>query len=179
MPKQLSYWDGQNNNTVTAIVESIDRDVERGEDILMAGFCVVMLSSTFAPVAPPIVILPLVAIVFAISASYARINYLRMKAKLMAAMNKLAGQDKAILRPISAVFDELAVPPLVDSFNLLKNLKRTWKCVFGGIVINPLWMPIFYTMCLQINEEKSLIVLNKAVQGVLESISDRSSIDDA
>ncbi len=167
MLKPLSYWDGQSEHSIAAIVAAIDRDVEHGEDILMAGFCVVMLSSTFAPVAPPIVILPLVALTFAISASLARINYLRMEAKLKATMTEMAGHDKALLGPISAIFAQNEVPPLVDSLNLFKNLKRTWKSVFGGIVINPLWMPVIYMMCLQIYEEKNLIALNKAVQGVL------------
>jgi len=170
MPKQLSYLKEPVENPVTAIVEAVDRDVARNEDILMIGFAVVMLSSTFAPVAPPTLILPFVALTFAISAGVARINYLRMETKLVAAMAKLSGYEKAALRPISAVFAEQAVPPLVDSFNLFKNLKRIWKCVLGGIVINPLWMPIFYTMCLQINEEKNLIVLNRAVQDVAKGL---------
>jgi len=167
MPKPLSYWDGQKDQSIAAIVAAIDRDVEQGEDILMAGFGVVMLSSTFAPVAPPTVILPLVALAFAVSASLARINYLRMEVKLKATMAQMAGHDQAVLRPIASIFAKNKVPPLADSFNLVKNLRRTWKSVFGGIVINPLWMPIIYTMCLQIYEEKNLISLNKAVQGVL------------
>jgi len=167
MPKPLSYWDEQGEQSITAIVEAIDRDVEHGEDILMAGFCVVMLSSAFAPFSSPIVILPFIAITFAISASLARINYLRIEAKLKTTLAQMAGHDKAVLRPISTIFMEKEVPPLIDSFNLLKNLKRTWKSVFGGIVVNPLWMPIIYMMCLQIYEEKNLIALNKAVQGIL------------
>lgn len=171
MSKQLDYLNESVDNPVASIVEAVDRDVERGEDTLMIGFGVVMLSSTFAPIAPPTIILPLVALTFAISAGVARVNYLRMQTKLAAAMAKLSGYEKAVLRPISAVFVEQAVPPLVDSFNLFKNLKRTWKCVLGGILINPLWMPIFYMMCLQINEEKSLIVLSRAVRNVAKRLA--------
>jgi hypothetical protein len=52
---------------------------------------------------------------------------------------------------------------LVDSYNILKNVRRTWKSVLGGILINPFWMPIFYVMGIQIGEEKNLGILNRAV----------------
>ncbi len=170
MSKQETYLQESVENPVAAIVEAIDRDVERGEDILMFGFCVVMLSSTFAPIAPPTVILPLVALTFAISSGLARINYLRMEAKLNHAMAQLDRRDRIALHPIATVFREQPMPPLVDSYNFFKNLKRTWKSVMGGILINPLWMPIFYVMGIQIHEEKNLGILNKAVIRVEEKI---------
>ncbi|MFZ2170439.1 MAG: hypothetical protein WAW61_12470, partial [Methylococcaceae bacterium] len=68
MIQEKGYLKGQFEDAVFTILKGIDRDVERGEDMLMLGFGVVMLSSSFAPVAPPTVLLPLVALVFAISA---------------------------------------------------------------------------------------------------------------
>jgi hypothetical protein len=38
--------------------------------------------------------------------------------------------------------------------------------VFGGIIMNPLWIPIFYVMGMQITEEKNLGLLNNAINGV-------------
>ena len=59
MTKDHSYLITPFDNPVVAILEGIDRDVERGEDALMLGLGLVMLSSTFAPIAPPTVILPM------------------------------------------------------------------------------------------------------------------------
>ena len=157
---------------VITIVKAIDRDVARGEDILMLGFGIVMLSSTFAPIAPPTVILPMVALTFALSSGFARCHYLGMEHKLTVAMSQLERHDKAILRPIAEVFKENPMPPLIDSFNFLKNMKRTWKSVLGGILINPLWMPIFYVMGMQIVEEQNLILLNRAIISVEKKMID-------
>lgn len=170
MPKPQSYLTAPVDDPVMAIVQGIDRDVARGEDILMLGFGIVMLSSTFAPVAPPTVILPLVALTFAVSAGCARCHYHRMERKLNAAVICLDRQDKIALQPITKAFSEHPMPPLVDSFNLLKNIKRTWRSVLGGILINPLWMPIFYVMGMQIVEERNLITLNQAIVTVEKNI---------
>lgn len=163
MTKEKDYLKDALDNDVSAIVKAIDRDVERGEDILMLGLGIVMLSSTFAPVAPPPVLLPLVALTFAITSSLACVNYQNMERKLAASMARLEVREQAMLRPIASVFKEHPTPPLADSFNPLKNLKRTWKSVMGGILINPFWMPIFYVMGIQINEEKNLGILNQAI----------------
>jgi hypothetical protein len=166
MTKDQDYLTDQFDNAVATIVKGIDRDVERGEDALMLGLGLVMLSSTFAPVAPPTVLLPLVALTFALSAGFARMNYHNMEKKLSNSMASLEQHEIAKLRPIAAVFVEYPMPPLSDSFNPLKNLKRTWKSALGGILINPFWMPIFYMMGMQIHEEKNLGILNRAVIGV-------------
>jgi hypothetical protein len=129
-----------------------------------------MMSSFFAPIAPPNVLLPLVALTFALSASFARKNYRNMERKLLESMEQLEGHEKVLLRPIAAVFAECPMQPLAESFNPLKNLKRTGKSALGGILINPLWMPIFYVMGMQIIEEKNLGVLNRAVSGVMQKI---------
>ncbi len=171
MIQEKGYLIGPFENAVFAILKGIDRDVERGEDMLMLGFGVVMLSSSFAPVAPPTVLLPLVALVFAISAGFARRNYHAMERKLLQSLELLDGHDKAILHPIAAVFSEFPMRPLAVSFNPLKNLKRTGKSALGGLLINPLWMPIFYMMGMQINEEKNLGILNKAIIGVEQKIA--------
>ena len=171
MTKDKNYLTDPFDNSVAAIVKGIDRDVERGENALMLGLGLVMLSSTFAPVAPPAVLLPLVALTFALSAGFARMNYHNMEKKLLNSMASLEQHEKTKLRPIAAVFAEYPMPPLSDSFNPLKNLKRTWKSALGGILINPFWMPIFYMMGMQIHEEKNLGILNRAVIGVEQKIS--------
>ncbi|TRW94331.1 hypothetical protein [Candidatus Methylobacter oryzae] len=176
MTQEKHYLNDQFGNAVSTIVKGIDRDVERGEDALMLGFCIVMLSSSFAPVLPPSILLPLVALVFAISAGFARINYHNMERKLTESLAQLEGHEKAILNPIAAVFTNCSMPSLAESFNPLKNLKRTWKSALGGILINPLWMPIFYVMGMQIVEEKNLGVLNRAIIGVEQKISSLSSM---
>ena len=163
------------DNAVIAIVAGIDRDVERGEDVLMLGLGIVMLSSSFAPIAPPHILLPLVALVFAMSASYARINYHNMQQKLLKSMEQLESHDKITLKPIAAVFVERPMCSLTESFNPLKNQRRTWKSALGGLLINPFWMPIFYVMGMQIQEEKNLGILNRAIIGVEQKISSRSS----
>ena len=175
MIEEKGYITRPFDNAVFDILKGIDRDVERGEDALMLGLGAVMLSSTFAPVAPPTVLLPLVALTFAISASFARKNYHKMERKLLESMVHLEGHDKALLRPIAAVFTDYPMESLAESFNPLKNLKRTWKSALGGILINPLWMPIFYVMGMQISEEKNLGVLNRAIIGVELKISLPSS----
>ena len=171
MAKDKDYLTGPFDNAVSAIVQGIDRDVERGEDALMLGLGLVMLSSTFAPVAPPTVLLPLVALTFAISVGFARINYHGMAQKLSKSMESLETHEIASLRPIAAVFVEYPMPSLSESFNPLKNWRRTVKSALGGLLINPLWMPIFYVMGMQIHEEKNLGVLNRAIIDVEQKIS--------
>jgi hypothetical protein len=175
MTQEKDYLKDQFGNAVSAIVKGIDRDVERGEDVLMLGLGIVMLSSTFAPVVPPSILLPLVALTFAVSAGFARMNYHNMERKLLESMAQLEGHDKVILHPIAAVFAEYPMHSLAESFNPLKNLKRTWKSALGGILINPLWMPIFYLMGMQIIEEKNLGMLNRAIVGVEQKMASLSS----
>jgi len=174
---EKSYLNDPFENAVTAILEAIDRDVERGEDIVMFGLCVVMVSSTFAPIAPPTVVLPMVALTFALSSSLARINYHAMERKLFASMALINDHEKAILRPIANVFAENPMHPLTVSFNPCKNLKRTAKSIVGGLLINPLWMPILYVMGMQIIEEKNLGLLNRAIIGVERKLNGSGMID--
>ena len=163
MKRNQHYLMGKSDYTAAAVVKGLDRDVEWGEDILMLGLGIVMLSSTFAPVAPPIVLLPLVALTFAITSSLARINYHRIERKLSDSMKYLDYHEQAKLRSICQVFVDQPMGSLVESYNPLKNIKRLAKSAIGGVLINPLWVPIFYTMGIQIVEENNLGVLNRAV----------------
>jgi hypothetical protein len=174
MAIKQDYLPASDDNTVAAIVRGIDRDVERGEDVLMLGLGIVMLSSTFAPVAPPYILLPLVALVFAITASYARINYHNMERKLLKSLQPLGSHDKSILASVADVFVEYPVCSLTESFNPLKNRRRTLKSVLGGLLVNPFWMPIFYVMGMQIQEEKNLAILNRAIISVEQKIFSKS-----
>jgi hypothetical protein len=160
------YLTDKNDRTVRAVVKGIDRDVERGEDVLMFGLCTVMLSSTFAPIAPPQVLLPLVALTFAITSSLARLNYHRIERRLSESLKYLDSVEQAKLRPICQVFIDLPMGSLAESYNPLKNIKRLTKSAIGGALINPLWLPIFYTMGIQIVETDNLVVLNHAVMQV-------------
>lgn len=161
----------QSDRPVAAIIKGIDRDVERGEDILMLGFSMVLLAPAFAPVAPPHILLPLMALVFALSATLARRNFYIMRRRLSVSMTQLEGYEQSMLRPVADIFSEHPTHTLAEAFNPLKNLKRTVKSVLGGILINPLWMPIFYMLGIQFNEEKQLGLLNKAIIGVERKIA--------
>jgi hypothetical protein len=171
MSKEKSYLTGPFSNKVQSIVQGIDKDVERGEDILMMGLGSVMMSTFFAPIAPPPVLLPLVALTFVISSIAARINYHNMKRKLQVSMELINTRDQTLLKPIVKVFDEHPPEELSHSFNPIKNLKRTLKSAIGGVLINPFWMPIFYMMGVQIGEEKNLNYLNFAIMGVEKKIA--------
>lgn len=161
----------QFDRPVAAIVKGIDRDVERGEDILMLGFSLVLLAPVFAPLLPPKVLLPLMAFAFALSATLARRNFSNMHRRLSLSMQQLGEYEQAVLRPIADIFIEHPRHTLAEAFNPLKNLNRTVKSVLGGFLINPLWMPIFYVLGIQFNEEKQLSLLNRAIIGVEQKIA--------
>ena len=115
MIKDHSYLIAPFDNPVPSIIEGIDRDVERSQDVLTLGLCLVMLSSLFAPIAPPTVLLPIVAVIFACSAGYARINYHRMEHKLSASMAAIDYHDMAKLKALANVFKQYPMPSLIDS----------------------------------------------------------------
>ena len=171
MTQDHSYLTAPFDNAVSAIIQGIDRDVERGEDVLMWGLGLVVLSSALAPVLPPTVLLPVVALVFAVSSSYARNNYHNMERKLSTSMADLEDHETAHLRAIVAVFAQQPMPSLAESFNPCKNLKRTGKSALGGLLINPLWMPIFYVMGMQIKEEANLGALLRAIIEVEQQVA--------
>ena len=179
MTKDHGYLIAPFDNPVSAILEGIDRDVERGEDALMLGLGLVMLSSIFASIAPPTVLLPIVAVIFSCSAGYARINYHRMEHKLTASIAALDYHDMAKLKAIVNVFKQYPMPSLIDSLNPAKNLVRTWKSALGGLLINPFWMPIFYMMGMQIKEEANLGALIQAIIEVEKKLATIPIKDDS
>ena len=162
-PKAYPY---SASHPVIAIVSVVDRDVERGEDILMLGYSLVLMAPIFAPIAPPKVLLPLMALAFVLSVCIARINFLGIRQKFFADTASLEGHDLSLLRPINDIFTEHPKITLTDGFNPLKNLMRTAKSILGAMMINPFWMPIFYMLGLQFAEDKQLNLLNKAVIAV-------------
>jgi hypothetical protein len=170
MAKTIHYFEATQDYSLATLVAGLDRDVARGEDVLMLGLAIVMLSSSFAPIAPPKVLLPLVALTFAITSSLARWHYHNMERKWRNSLALISPDYKAKVYAITSVFIEQPMPPLSHSYNLLKNWKRTVNSILGGMLINPLWMPIFYTMGIQIVEEKNLAVLNKAVIAVEDKL---------
>ena len=176
MTQDTDYLNKSSDNAVSDIIKGIDCDIEHGEDTLMCGLGIAIMSTFFAPLFPPAVILPLVALTFAISASFARKNYHNMERKFSVSLAQLDDHEQTILRPISIVFAEHPMSSLAESFNPLKNMQRTGKSVLGGILINPFWLPIFYMLGLQINEDKNLILLNKAVIDIEQKISSTFSI---
>ena len=179
MTIENSYLTAPFDNAVSAILIGIDRDVEKGQDVLTLGLGLVMLSSIFAPIAPPTVLLPIVAVIFACSAGYARINYHRMEHKLTASIAALDYHDMAKLKAIVNVFKQYPMPSLIDSLNPAKNLVRTWKSALGGLLINPFWMPIFYMMGMQIKEEANLGVLIQAIIEVEKKLATIPIKDDS
>jgi len=160
----------QCDRSVAAVIKGIDRDVERGEDILMLGFSLVLLAPAFAPLLPPRVLLPLMALTFVFSATMARRNFYIMQRRLSLSMTQLEGHEQAMLRPVADIFVEHPQHTLAEAFNPLRNLNRTVKSALGGLLINPLWMPIFYMLGIQFAEEKQLGLLNKAVIAVERQI---------
>ncbi len=165
MSQSKTYLDSV-AHPVVAIVAGVDKDVERGEDILMLGYSFVLMAPLFAPIAPPKVLLPLMALVFVVSVCIARQNFLGIRDKLVVAVADLPGDDLSLLRPINEIFAEYPKATLTEGFNPLKNLKRTAKSILGAAMINPLWMPIFYALGLQFAEDKQLTLLNRAVIAV-------------
>jgi len=148
---------------VVSMVKAVDKDVARGEDILMLGYGSVLMAPIFAPIAPPHILLPLMAIAFVTSVCMARRHFHNTQHKLAAAMATSQDHDLSALRPITDVFAEHPKHSLSAGFNPLKNLLRTLKSFLGALMINPFWMPIFYVLGLQILEEKQFQSLNQAV----------------
>jgi len=160
---KLEPYPKLSKSPVVSIIKGVDKDVERGEDILMLGYATALMAPIFAPVAPPHILLPLMAIAFVASVCCARLNFHNIKSKLTASINLHEGHDFSLLKPLLDVFAEHPKHSLSEGFNPLKNWLRTLKSLLGALMINPFWMPIFYTLGLQFAEEKQVALLNKAV----------------
>jgi hypothetical protein len=63
MSKQHNYLN-QTGNPVVSIINGVDHDIHRIEGILMLGYVLVLLSPLFAPITPPHILLPLMALCF-------------------------------------------------------------------------------------------------------------------
>lgn len=166
MIEPQSTLDNSKTPPLAAVFADFDADVEHGEDILFLGIATVMMLPFFAPVAPPHILLPCVALCFALSASFARLHYQKMQHKLNVNLAGLAAHEAQLLQPLRKVFVENPMPELADSFNPLKNIHRTWKSALGALLINPFWFPIFYVLGMQIIEDKNFRLLNLAVIAV-------------
>ncbi len=149
---------------VDNILKSLDKDIHKSENILMYGLGAGMFSSLLAPIAPPNVLLPCVALIFVLTTTLANKNYKNMQRQFITAMRQLDYQQVRDIDPLINIFKKHPVQDLGDGFNPLKNLKRTWKSVLGGLFMNPLWMPIFYVMGMHICEEKNVILLHQAIR---------------
>ena len=95
MSQSNAYLDSVAHPLV-AIVNGVDKDVERGEDMLMLGYSLVLMAPIFAPIAPPRILLPLMALAFAISVCRARLNFLGIRAS--------GRRHRGIGRPARLVF---------------------------------------------------------------------------
>ncbi len=162
MSQSKAYPDSA-SHPVVSIVKGVDRDVERCEDIIMLGYGLALMAPIFAPIAPPKILLPLMALAFVLSVCMARLNFHSIKAKLSASVAAREGYDFSALAPIIAVFAEHPKHTLGEAFNPLKNRMRTIKSLLGALMINPFWMPIFYALGMQFAEEKHVQQLNQAV----------------
>jgi len=162
MTKNNHYQDLA-EHPLLSIVKGIDRDVERCEDILMLGYGFVLMAPIFAPITPPHILLPLMALALVISVCTARRRFHAIQNRLSASMLILDKVHIPALQPVVDVFAEHPKQSLSEGFNPLTNLARTIKSILGSLLINPFWMPIFYTLGLQFAEEKQLHLLNRKV----------------
>ena len=163
------YSDGV-NQPIVSIVQGIDKDVEHGEDMVMLGYGMILAAPLFAPILPPVILLPLMAVVFLISVCCARRHFHKIAEKLKASIASYQDYDFSALNPLLQIFAEHPKHSLADGFNPGKNLARTAKSFLGALMINTFWMPIFYLLGMQFVEEKQLFLLNQAVMKVEERI---------
>lgn len=149
--------------SVVTLVEAVDHDVEHGEDILMLGYSAVLIAPIFAPIAPPHILLPLMALCFVVSVYFARRNFQGIQQKLNATIATFETRELWVLHPIMDIFKEHPKHSLSEGFNPIKNPMRTLNSFVGGLFMNPYWMPIFYMIGMQFVEDKQFYLLNKAV----------------
>ena len=157
--------DNESHSTVSIynLVRDIDADVARGEDILMLGYGLVLMAPLFAPILPPHVLLPAMAMSFVLSVCWARRHFYQIQAKTQAFHSQLSIYQREKISPILDILTQHPEFTLTHSFNPMKNWLRTGKSILGALLINPFWMPIFYMLGLQFAEDKNLQLLNQAV----------------
>jgi hypothetical protein len=167
------------NQPIVSIIKGVDQDVERCEDILMLGYGFVLMSPLFAPILPPHILLPLMAFAFIVSVCVTRFNFHTIQKKLNVSISLLSIHDAPLFKPLVELFAEYPKHSLTDSFNPLKNILRTVKSTLGSLLINPLWMPIFYMLGLQFAEEKQIQMLNKTVIMLEQKTADWQAVNQA
>lgn len=168
---KITDYQQLDKSSVYSIVQTIDQDVEHGEDILMLGYGLVLMAPLFAPLLPPHILLPAMAACFVGSVCWARQNFYRIQRYTYPLSQELHSHQLNKLKPVLEVLEQHPRYTLSEGFNPVKNLLRTLKSILGSMLINPLWMPIFYMLGLQFSEEKHLQLLNKAVLEVEQQFS--------
>jgi hypothetical protein len=165
---QSSYC-SQTAESIVAVVRAIDRDVERGEDLVMLGYALLLMAPIFAPVAPPKILLPLMLLVLCACVCRARLHFLAMRAKLQETSRQMPNYELTLL-PINRVMTALPKTTLMHGLNPVRNPARSLKSLLGGLLLNPLWMPIFYVLGLQFEEDKHIRVLSRSVMQVEQGL---------
>ena len=169
MSKPINYLN-QANNPVVSIINGVDHDIKRVEGILMLGYVLVLLSPLFAPITPPHILLPLMALCFLGSVCCARFNFYNIHRKVYFSTADLEQRHIATLQPVIDIFNTLPAKALNEGFNPLKNIARTVKSALGAWLINPFWLPIFYLLGMQIAEEKQLVLLKQTVTRIKQRV---------
>ncbi|MFM8340640.1 MAG: hypothetical protein ACKN9F_00300, partial [Methylomonas sp.] len=136
MSKPINYLN-QANNPVVSIINGVDHDIKRIEGILMLGYVLVLLSPLLAPITPPHILLPLMALCFFCSVCCARFNFYNIHRKVYFSTSDLEQRHIATLQPVIDIFNTLPAKGLNEGFNPLKNLARTVKSALGAWLINP------------------------------------------
>ncbi len=148
---------------VIAIIAGVDQDLEHCEDTIMLGYMLVLAAPMFAPVAPPRILLPMMALAFLITVFRARGGFKNIGLRLRTSLAALQPHQANRLLPLSNVFAEHPKHTLTQGLNPLLNLKRTFNSLVGGLLINPFWMPIFYALGMHFVEDKQIRLLNRAI----------------
>ena len=161
--KKSQAYPTVHHDPVISIIKSVDHDVERSEDMIMLGYMLVLAAPMFAPITPPHILLPMMALALILTVCVARRHFLAIQAKLKLSMQDWPNYQSNRLSPLLNIFNEHPKHTLTQAFNPLKNLKRTFNSTVGGILINPFWTPILYALCMQFAEEKHVHLLNRAI----------------
>jgi len=146
-----------------AVLIGLDKDVERSQKLIMQGYMMVMGAPLLAPVMPPHWLLPLMALIFILAVTFTRQNFLLMQVRLRNSLRFCNEQETQILQPVIRQFLNYDFNSLTTEFNPIKNFSRLLKSLLGSLLINPLWLPIFYGMGVHIREDKFVFLQHKSI----------------
>lgn len=163
MPHPDSYL-SLASNPVLAITKGLDNDLKTIEGILLLGYGLVLLAPLLAPITSPETLLPAMALVFLGSVCWSRQQFYKLRSRLVASSNYLNDAHQHYVKPLLTTLNHLPQQTLTEGFDPLKNRLRTISSFVGALCINPLWMPIFYLLSMQIAEEKQLQQLKQNLQ---------------